>query len=234
MKTIYHNGTIVKYSFTSEDGGVESCFTQMALNPALIHIESYKDNEILLPYTFEKDNDLIVQSGALKISAPFKNYGTIKILSGATLHLAADLTVGFTASSLVDPLAQCNLEVYDGATLILDNCSLKSLFGSKLRIHKYATVVFQNATASLKVVPTAVTTFNGRVETTTGEVSRDWETAPAVESDWIDPVALITLINGSEGFITYPYTFTTSVQEEADAEVMVDDINYGTPAVGEM
>ena len=225
MKTVYKNGLPVKYSFNSTDGGVDKCFEMMTNDNSLIHVESYKDNECLVAHTLNKGCDIVVQGGILKLNKPFRLYGTLKVLSGCTLHLADTFTVGYDSSLEVDPMAECEFEVYDGATLIIDNCSLKCLYNSKIKIHKYAIVIFQNSTSGIKVVDTAVTEYQGKYEDPQGVVHKTWEDVPYIDDEYIDPIALLTAIIGDNSFTDAGYVFTTEAQETADAEALLDTLN---------
>lgn len=217
MKTILRRGVPIKYSLTSADGGVDKCFELIAADPALCHIESYKDNECLVEHIVKVGQDLIVQGGTLKLTKPCKVYGTVKVLSEATLHLAGSLQVGYlTATGLARaPGAQCLFEVYDGATLIIDNCSLKGLYGATIRIHKYAIVIFLSDDSQLNVIPSAQTEFSGKLKAPEGTVA-------AVDKNYIDPLTLITLINGEDaGILDAHYEYVDEETEWNDATVMV-------------
>ena len=225
MKTIYKDGSPVKYSFNSADGGVDKCFELMSSNTSLVHIESYKNNECIVEHTLNKDCDIVVQGGTLKLSKQFKLYGTLKVLAGSTLYLADTFTVGYDTAAEVDSTAQCEFEVYDGATLVIDNCSLKCLYNSKIKIHKYAIVIFQKSTSGIKVVDTAVTEYQGKYTDPQGSVHKDWSNVPYVDQDYIDPVALITALNGDNSFTDSHYSFISEAQETADATILINSIN---------
>lgn len=202
------------------DGGVDKCFEMIAANPALCHVESYKDNECLVSHTVKVGHDLIVQGGTLKMTQASKVYGTLKVLAGATLHLSGSLTVGYpTALGLSrSPGAQCLFEVYDGATLIIDNCALKGLYGAKIRIHKYAVVIFLSNESALNVIAGATTEFAGKLKAPEGTVA-------AVDTNYIDPLTLLTEINGDDaGTFNANYEFVDEEQEQADATVLVRDL----------
>lgn len=226
MKTIYKNGTPVKYSFTSADGGVDKCFELMAGDSSLIHVESYKDNECKVAHVIKPASDIVVQSGTLKLSKPFTVNGTLKILSGAALYLADTLTIGYGSQAGVVAGSENLFEVYDGATLIIDNCSLKALYGANLKIHKYAIVQFVNSGAGLKAVDTAVVAYDGKAKATDGTVTADWTKVQAnVDSDYVDPAAFVALINGDNSSKDAGYTYVTEAKELTDAAAIVDAIN---------
>ena len=226
MKTIYKNGTPVKYSFTSADGGVDKCFEAMAGDATLIHVESYKNNECLVPHTIKPHSDIVVQGGTLKLNKPFTVNGTLKILSGAALYLADTLTIGYDTAGAVVAGSENTFEVYDGATLVIDNCSMKALYGANLKIHKYAIVQFLTTGSGLHAVDTATVVTDGKAKAPDGTVTNDW--THVVDPDYVDPVAIIESINGDPAAsVDAGYVYTTEAKELIDAEALIDLINGG-------
>lgn len=217
MKTIFRRGLPIKYSMAPGDGGVDKCFEMIATNPVLCHVESYKDNECLVSHTVKVGHNLIVQGGTLRMTKASKVYGTLKVLAGATLHLSGSLTVGYlTALGLSrSPGAQCLFEVYDGATLIIDHCALKGLYGAKIKIHKYAIVIFMSDESAFNVIAGSTTEVAGQLKAPEGTIA-------AIDKNWIDPLTLLTEINGDDaGTFNANYVFIDEEQEWDDATILV-------------